>query len=156
MYRTIKITSGMMEDYEIIRMNAPDEVIGKQLVHICKLENEGKIIDNPYGIIEAEGYICNSINTSDSEKNLMTLLLIRNLIITIIIKEVKIMNDLTHLFKVGQKVICKMDENSCRGIVKETYNDHIIVDIPELSDHCWFEEGFNMDCVYPEYNFMKV
>ena len=86
----------------------------------------------------------------------MTLLLIRNLIITIIIKEVKIMNDLTHLFKVGQKVICKMDENSCRGIVKETYNDHIIVDIPELSDHCWFEEGFNMDCVYPEYNFMKV
>ena len=32
-------------------------------------------------------------------------------------------------------------------------DDHIIVDIPEISVHCYFEEGFNMDCVYPDYNF---
>lgn len=31
----------------------------------------------------------------------------------------------------------------------------IIVDIPEISKHCWFENDFNMDCVYPEYNFQE-
>lgn len=30
-----------------------------------------------------------------------------------------------------------------------------IVDIPEISKHCWFENDFNMDCVYPEYNFQE-
>ena len=66
------------------------------------------------------------------------------------------MSDLTHLFKVGQKVICKMDEKLHKGTVKEIYKDHIIVDVPEISDHCWFENGFNIDCVYPEYNFKEV
>lgn len=42
-----------------------------------------------------------------------------------------------------------------KGTVKETYPDHIIVDIPEISKHCWFENDFNMDCVYPEYNFQE-
>lgn len=23
------------------------------------------------------------------------------------------------------------------------------------SKHCWFENDFNMDCVYPEYNFQE-
>ena len=61
--------------------------------------------------------------------------------------------NLTHLFKIGQKVKCNMDGTFYNGTVKETYTDHIIVDIPEISDHCYFEEGFNMDCVYPDYNF---
>lgn len=39
--------------------------------------------------------------------------------------------------------------------VSLTYPDHIIVDIPEISKHCWFENDFNMDCVYPEYNFQE-
>ena len=58
------------------------------------------------------------------------------------------MSDLTHLFTIGQPVRCRL-------AVKETYPDHIIVDIPEISKHCWFENDFNMDCVYPEYNFQE-
>ena len=63
------------------------------------------------------------------------------------------MSDLTRLFKIGQKVKCNFDEKLHDGTVKETYIDHIIVDVPDISDHCYFENGFNMDCVYPEYNF---
>ena len=63
------------------------------------------------------------------------------------------MADLTHLFSIGQKVRCKLDAKSYDGTVTETHTDHIIVDVPEISDHCWFENGFNMDCVYPDYNF---
>ena len=63
------------------------------------------------------------------------------------------MSNLTHLFKVGQKVKCNFDGTLHSGIVKETYTDHIIVAVPDISDHCYFEEGFNMDCVYPDYNF---
>ena len=65
----------------------------------------------------------------------------------------KIMSNLTRLFKVGQKVKCSMDGKLHSGTVKETYTDHIIVDVPGISNHCWFENGFNMDCVYPDYNF---
>ena len=65
------------------------------------------------------------------------------------------MNNLTHLFKIGQKVKCSMDGKLYSGTVKETFTDHIIVDVPDISDHCYFEEGFNMDCVYPDYNFQK-
>ena len=63
------------------------------------------------------------------------------------------MANLTHLFKPGQKVCCKMDGTFFKGTVKETAPDHIIVDIPEISDHCYFEEGFNIRDVFPEYNF---
>lgn len=40
-------------------------------------------------------------------------------------------------------------------VTAKKYRDHIIVDIPEISKHCWFENDFNMDCVYPEYNFQE-
>ena len=40
------------------------------------------------------------------------------------------MANLTHLFKPGQKVCCKMDGTFFKGTVKETAPDHIIVDIP--------------------------
>ena len=63
------------------------------------------------------------------------------------------MSNLTHLFKVGQKVRCNMDGTFYNGTVKETYTDRIIVDIPEICDHCWFELGFNIRYVYPDYNF---
>lgn len=64
------------------------------------------------------------------------------------------MADLTHLFKVKQKVRCNMDGIFYKGTVKETYTDHIIVDIPEICDHCWFENGFNIGDVKPEYNMI--
>ena len=53
------------------------------------------------------------------------------------------MSKLQHLFKVGQNVKCRID-----GIMQKG-----IVDIPEINNHCWFEEGLNLDCVYPIYNF---
>ena len=63
------------------------------------------------------------------------------------------MANLTHLFHVGQKVKCNFDGKFYYVVVKETYPDHIIVDVPDISDHCWFEEGFNIGDVYPDYNF---
>ena len=63
------------------------------------------------------------------------------------------MSNLTHLFKAEQKVRCNFDGKLHSGTVKEVYADHIIVDVSDISDHCWFEEGFNLDCVYPDYNF---
>ena len=63
------------------------------------------------------------------------------------------MSNLTRLFKVGQKVKCSMDGKLHSGTVKETCPDHTIVDVPDISDYCWFEEGFNIGDVYPDYNF---
>ena len=50
---------------------------------------------------------------------------------------------LNRIFTVGQKVRCNMDGILYGGTVTETYPDYIIVDIPEISTHCYFEEGFN-------------
>lgn len=63
------------------------------------------------------------------------------------------MSDLTHLFKIGQKVKCNFDGKLHNGTIKETYTDHIIVNVPDISDHCYFENGFNISDVYPDYNF---
>ena len=63
------------------------------------------------------------------------------------------MADLTHLFAVGQKVRCNLDGDFYKGTIRETAADHIIVDVPGISNHCWFENEINIDCVYPEYNF---
>lgn len=63
------------------------------------------------------------------------------------------MSDLTHLFHVGQLVKCNFDGKFYKGTVTETYTDHIIVDVPEVSNHCCFESDYNLDCVYPDYNF---
>ena len=63
------------------------------------------------------------------------------------------MSNLAHLFKIGQEVRCNMDGKLYKGTVKEIYTDYIIVDIPEISDRCWFESGFNIGDVYPENNF---
>ena len=38
-------------------------------------------------------------------------------------------------------------------VVKETYTDHIIITDLETNTDLWIEEGFNMDCVFPIYNF---
>lgn len=65
------------------------------------------------------------------------------------------MSDLTHLFKIGQKVHCNFDGVFHNGTVKETYTDHIIVDVPDISDHCYFENEFNIDCVYPGITLKK-
>ena len=63
------------------------------------------------------------------------------------------MSNLTHLFEVNQKVKVNIDGKLYDGIVNETYADHIIVSVDKISDHLWFEHNFNMDMVYPAYNF---
>lgn len=68
------------------------------------------------------------------------------------------MADLTHLFTVGQKVRIKNTDFDAikkfnNGVVKETYEDHIIVTNTDLDFNGWYEEGFNIDCIYPVYNF---
>ncbi len=47
-------------------------------------------------------------------------------------------------FHIGQKVIWVTDDrldghNEYEGTVKEVHDDHIIVDIPQFNDHCWFD-----------------
>lgn len=58
------------------------------------------------------------------------------------------MSNLMHLFKVNQKVKCNVDGKFFNGTIKETYEDHIIIDVPEISDHMWYEEGLNIGDVY--------
>lgn len=63
------------------------------------------------------------------------------------------MANLTHLFKVNQQVKCDFDGTFHNGTIKEVYEDHLIVDVNGISDHCYYEEGFNLDTIYPIYNF---
>ena len=65
------------------------------------------------------------------------------------------MSNLSHLFRIGQKVRCNFDGTFYKGTVTETGVLYILVDIPGISDHCRFENGFNIGDVYPEYNFME-
>lgn len=62
------------------------------------------------------------------------------------------MADLTHLFQVGQKVKCQNPDTGRfdPGTVKKTYPDHIIVDVDDVCDHMWYQEGLNLDCVFTE------
>lgn len=74
-------------------------------------------------------------------------------------KGVETMSNLTHLFKVGQKVTYRNNDfdavkRNIPCIVKETYPDHIIITDTETNTDLWIEEGFNMDCVFPEYNMI--
>jgi hypothetical protein len=67
------------------------------------------------------------------------------------------MANLTHLFKVGQKVKYKNDdfdavEKWIPCVVKETHTDHVIITDVETDTDLWIEEGFNMDCVYVDYD----
>ena len=66
-YRTIKITAGMTQEFEVIWTNAPDHVIKAQLMYIAACEEEGKKVpENPYGMIEEFGYVANVIGSQDS------------------------------------------------------------------------------------------
>lgn len=70
------------------------------------------------------------------------------------------MLNLTHLFKVGQRVIYKNTDFDAikKNIpceVKATYSDHMIITDLETDTDLWIEEGLNMDCVYPIYNFAE-
>lgn len=68
------------------------------------------------------------------------------------------MANLAHLFHVGQKVRIRNDDfDSLQkwddGVVKEVYPDHIIVTETKTNTDGWYEEDFNIDLIYPDYNF---
>lgn len=66
-FRTVKITAGMTQEFEIINTNAPDHVIKMQLMYISTCKEEGKTVPaNPYGIIEEFGYTVNCIGNQDT------------------------------------------------------------------------------------------
>lgn len=60
---------------------------------------------------------------------------------------------LNRLFKVGQQVKVREDGVLHDGTVSEIFEDHIIVDVPGISDHMWYEDGWNIGNVFPDYNF---
>lgn len=63
--RTIKISAGMTGEFEVIKTDATDEVIEKQLAENSKLEEKGKVIDDPYGIIKDYGYKIDLVGCQD-------------------------------------------------------------------------------------------
>lgn len=64
-FRTIKITAGMTQEFEIISTDAPDYVIKAQLTYNNAYEEEGKEIENPYYVIEELGYKVNCLGCQD-------------------------------------------------------------------------------------------
>ena len=66
------------------------------------------------------------------------------------------MADLTHIFHVGQKVRVFVADDIWqklhKGTVKETHEDYILVDVPDICDHMQYENDYIGD-VRPEYNF---
>ena len=60
------------------------------------------------------------------------------------------MANLTHIFRIGQTVKVKLDGKLYIGTVTQTDTNHIIVNIDGMN--LWFENGFNIDKVYPAYN----
>ena len=69
-YRTIKITAGMIPEFQIIWTNSPDHVIKAQLMYFSSCEKEGKQVpENPYGMIEEFGYVANVIGNQDGTED---------------------------------------------------------------------------------------
>ena len=64
-FRTIKITAGMTQEFEIVSTDAPDYVIKAQLTYNNACEEEGKTIENPYYVIEELGYTANCLGCQD-------------------------------------------------------------------------------------------
>ena len=64
--------------------------------------------------------------------------------------------DKTHIFHVGQKVRVFVADDIWqkwhKGTVKETHEDYILVDVPDICDHMQYENDYIGD-VRPEYNF---
>lgn len=63
------------------------------------------------------------------------------------------MANLTHLWTVNQPIKTFIDGRLYKGLIKEVYPDHLIVNVFGFSDHVWYESGLNLDTLYPDYNF---
>ena len=72
-----------------------------------------------------------------------------------------IMSNLTHLFKVGQKVKINTKEygsvtNVSDGTVVETNENYIIVHDDDLDYDGWYENGFNIGSIQPIYELKQL
>lgn len=70
------------------------------------------------------------------------------------------MNDLRKIFAVGDKVKCKNDDFDAfekfeDGIVSDVKSDQVTVRLEELDIDMYYMEGFNLDLLYPAYNFLE-
>lgn len=63
--RIVKISAGMTGEFEVIKTNATDEVIKKQLVENNQLQEKGKNIDDPYKTIKKHGYKVDVLGCQD-------------------------------------------------------------------------------------------
>ena len=65
-FRTVKITAGMTQEFEIISTDAPDHVLKAQLVYISACEEEGRAVpENSYSMVEEFGYSVTVIGCQD-------------------------------------------------------------------------------------------
>jgi len=67
------------------------------------------------------------------------------------------MTNYQHLFHIGQKVYYKNDDFDAIQeyipcVVKEIFDDHMILTDLETETDLFIQEGFNLGNVYPEYN----
>ena len=67
--KTVKLYAGMTGEYEVIRTNAPKELIEQQLTKNNVLEENNKTVINPYDLLEQNGYtvelVCSCIDDID-------------------------------------------------------------------------------------------
>ena len=64
-FRTIKITAGMLPEFELISTNAPDSVIVATVQYINTCEENAEPIGNPYAVIEAMGFEVECLGCQD-------------------------------------------------------------------------------------------
>jgi hypothetical protein len=70
---TVNIYAGMTGDYQVIRTDAPKELIEKQLQHNNELEEKCETIDNPYSLLEQKGYAVELVCSSDDSIDIYTI-----------------------------------------------------------------------------------
>lgn len=72
---TIKIIAGMTGEYEIIRTNAPTELLEQQLKLNNTLEENGERINNPYDLLEQKSYEVEIVASSSDDLDIGELLI---------------------------------------------------------------------------------
>ena len=60
-------------------------------------------------------------------------------------------SNISHRFKVGQSVTCRIGGNLFPGTANELNDDNAIVDVLAMSYDCYYDD--NIRDVYPDYNF---
>ena len=70
------------------------------------------------------------------------------------------MADLTHIFHVGQKVRVFVADDIWqkwhKGTVKETHEDYILVDVPDICDHMQYENDYPMRRKTPCFSYGDI